>query len=544
MGMAYTEIGRLTEVRTTSGVYFHAAYTLLQLGKLKEALERLEQGKTRLLAEALALNNVDLVRLSEIHQSQMHQAKQRVYQLQALMRLPDNEPVQDSDYDFAEALRQARIDLNQLIQIIREDNPDFMRTSLTMTEILALIPTGGALVIPLITSQGSAVFVLPHGIRTIEAKNIMWLDTFTDNEVYSLLNGDNENLGWLNGYFDANKMAGSKSRKVALETWQTIIENSTRKLWDVLMGPIQQRLTHFGLTVAAPVTLILPGVLSLLPLHAAWQNINGTHARRAFLDDYTVSYAPSVYALSVSHRRVQITKRQLATLLAIVNPTADLPYAAVEGKSIATFFNPTNCHILDEDQATWTAILRHSPGKTYFHFAGHGFFNFLVPMESSLQIAGCERLTMAEIMFNLDLGSVRLAVLSACETGQTEFRQSPDEFIGLPASFLQAGASGVISTLWKANDRSTTLLIWRFYWYHLVDRLSPAAALRQAQIWLRDMTLTELEQDIASLQESDPLLYIELEEIRQGLLKKYGNNLAIRPFAHPYFWAAFTFAGV
>lgn len=57
----------------------------------------------------------------------------------------------------------------------------------------------------------------------------------------------------------------------------------------------------------------------------------------------------------------------------------------------------------------------------------------------------------------------RLVTLSACETGITDIRQSPDEFLGLQAGLLQAGAPTVVSTLWPVDDLSTMLLMERFY---------------------------------------------------------------------------------
>jgi CHAT domain-containing protein len=104
----------------------------------------------------------------------------------------------------------------------------------------------------------------------------------------------------------------------------------------------------------------------------------------------------------------------------------------------------------------------------------------------------------------LKLDGSRLVTLSACETGITDVRYSPDEYLGLPAGFMQAGAPGVVSSLWAVDDESTKLLMKHFYQFHLHDRLEPSVALRKAQLSLRD----------------NP---------------KYNN---------PYYWAAFTFNGV
>ncbi len=111
--------------------------------------------------------------------------------------------------------------------------------------------------------------------------------------------------------------------------------------------------------------------------------------------------------------------------------------------------------------------------------------------------------------------------------------------------FLQAGAPGVVSTLWAVNDLSTMLLMERFYRYHLKDEMPPAAALRQAQLWLRDVTAGELYERFDA--ESEDL--INRFRMSAGFVSEQVDRFAApnpddRPFAHPFYWAAFTFSGV
>jgi hypothetical protein len=54
--------------------------------------------------------------------------------------------------------------------------------------------------------------------------------------------------------------------------------------------------------------------------------------------------------------------------------------------------------------------------------------------------------------------------------------------IGLTRGFMYAGASSVVATLWKVDDEATAELMSHFYRFMLRDGLSPAAALRKAQI--------------------------------------------------------------
>jgi CHAT domain-containing protein len=80
--------------------------------------------------------------------------------------------------------------------------------------------------------------------------------------------------------------------------------------------------------------------------------------------------------------------------------------------------------------------------------------------------------------------------------------RNPDEYVGLPAGFLQAGVAGIVGSLWPVPDASTAVLIGRFYHLWRVERIEPVEALRQAQRWLRDSpnkALRDAFPDVAAL---------------------------------------------
>ena len=134
------------------------------------------------------------------------------------------------------------------------------------------------------------------------------------------------------------------------------------------------------------------------------------------------------------------------------------------------------------------------PRATIGHFACHGQFNAAAPLDSALLLANGSQSTVRDLIHaeSERLAHLRLVVLSACQTAITDFGNLPDEAVGLPSSFLQAGVPAVIGTLWPVNDISTALLMVCFYRYHLQDGLDPVTALHQAQAWLRDSTAAEM----------------------------------------------------
>jgi CHAT domain-containing protein len=264
--------------------------------------------------------------------------------------------------------------------------------------------------------------------------------------------------------------------------------------------------------------------------------------KRYLLDDYTVSYAPNGYALQISQRRAQQLNRQQRTLLAVVNPTCDLTFTPMEGEAVATTFATAARQVLAEEKATLDAVIVQSQRHSYLHFSCHGFYDWQDPMGSGLKLAGGKILTVSDIIARLDLRAARLLTLSACETGLTDIRRSPDEYIGLPAGFMQGGTPAVISTLWAVNDLSTMLLIERFYQCHIQEGLDIPSALRRAQRWLRDVAAETLAGRFASEQEvkhaSTPV-----EKASQYFSRFARQFPQHRPFAHPYYWGAFTFSG-
>ena len=87
------------------------------------------------------------------------------------------------------------------------------------------------------------------------------------------------------------------------------------------------------------------------------------------------------------------------------------------------------------------------------------------------------------------------------------------------------------------------LLIERFYQLHLQDGLDFASALRQAQLWLRDMTAGELAERFGDEQMKLKVARLALAEADDYWRWFAALESESQPFSHPYYWAAFTFTG-
>src|SRR5207244_4458004 len=87
-------------------------------------------------------------------------------------------------------------------------------------------------------------------------------------------------------------------------------------------------------------------------------------------------------------------------------------------------------------------------------------------------------------IYNLHLNA-DLVVLSACQTALGREIEG-EGVIGLSRGFFYAGARRVMASLWTVDDRGTAELMGRFYRKLLSEHRTPAAALRAAQLELRE----------------------------------------------------------
>ena len=131
--------------------------------------------------------------------------------------------------------------------------------------------------------------------------------------------------------------------------------------------------------------------------------------------------------------------------------------------------------------------------------------------------------------------------------------------IGLPAGFLQAGIPAVIGTLWPVNDRSTALLVTRFYELLLhgdtaggLPPQRPIHALHQAQQWLRTVDNAALaayldrhqELMAAPAGEENRMSWLLIRDERRRVRNAIEQgNRQDRPYQAPYHWAAFAYFG-
>jgi CHAT domain-containing protein/tetratricopeptide (TPR) repeat protein len=124
-------------------------------------------------------------------------------------------------------------------------------------------------------------------------------------------------------------------------------------------------------------------------------------------------------------------------------------------------------------------------------FATHGVLNSEYPELSGLALSMVDEKGRArdgflrlQDVYHLELNA-DLVVLGACETGLGREVRG-EGLVGLSGGFFYAGARRVLASLWKVDEQATVDLIGELYRRLRADGLPTAAALRQAQLKLRD----------------------------------------------------------
>ena len=430
-----------------------------------------------------------------------------------------------------------------------------------LAEAHRIAANGGTVVMPVVTDLGGRLLIVGP-TRTGNGLTVLDVPALNTNSLAELLIGpkDAPNTGWIGTYF-VNYLEGPDAERRRPE-WIAGIDRIGPELWRLFGGKLDAALREHGVKRGTRLVWLPSGWLGILPLGLA----QDPASKRRLADEYQIVYAPSLEALTAGNDLVANPKR--ATLAAIVNPTGDLPGTEKEAAFVASHFTSADRTVLEGAAATPEGVLVGLKGKTYWHFATHGTFSWLEARQSALLMHDAARLSVGRLLEADGLGRPRLVVLSACETGLYDITSSPDEFIGLPATFTALGAAGVLGTLWPVSDAATALLMAKFYDLHLEGGLDPPAALSQAQAWLRDATDDDLNGYANVAAAHGSLQGTQLASIAQELRStsvahphrnaplelSTGSNGTTpvatapapgpaHPYAHPYFWAGFIYTG-
>ena len=261
----------------------------------------------------------------------------------------------------------------------------------------------------------------------------------------------------------------------------------------------QLLLAPLGIPAGKRVVIVPHGPLHYLPFQAL--RLDGQY----LIERNPISIAPSI---SIAAKLAQRTPVARAQLLAFGNPAIDpevaapLPGAEREVRALSEQF--PGARLFFNAEASKRNFEATAPGSPLVHVAAHAMADTLDPLHSKVLLAaedGKPAYLEARDVLGMDLGQVALLALSACESGLGRVEDG-DEVLGFTRSFLSAGTSTLLASLWPVSDAATETL------------------------------MTTLYADLA-----------RGEQVQDAMRDAQRAVLANPATAHPYYWAPFNLIG-
>ncbi|MGO9984618.1 MAG: CHAT domain-containing protein [Rhodomicrobium sp.] len=547
-------------IDTTGSMFNEWAFAAIESGQEDKALDLISEGRARMMALALKQQQLDLNadKLDRVNalRSEINEWSRRIEE-------PGEEGAQAIQF-----LGTVQKELGQLLAEGVQNSPGTNSLALASRSL----PSGGALVVPILTDAGGKILIVARAGERAKV-SVINLPGLTPIKLRTIVWGqlDAKQVGGWFGAYNVQYLSEIEYKERKHE-WFDAINNIGPELWQLFGAATEKELHRLGVGHGARLILLPSGPLGLLPLGLA-ENVS---MNKRFAELYEFVEVPSLVALSNAADRA--SKRNDLSLAAIINPTGEierlaLPFTEIEGSFVASHFPIETREIRTKSNASPEAALGALAHKTYWHISSHGFFDWSDARQAGLLMRDEKRLTVEKIQEQRGiLGQPRLVVLSACETGIYSTKRNAEEFVGLPATFMELGAGGVLATLWQVDDLATSLLMARFYDLHIEQGLTPPAALRAAQIWLRTSTDDDIRSYIRDQAKNARIEQWQLEKVEEALKRsgkrsnsrfdvnsaflqpslktgrKKGRgsvaNFKHRPFEHPYYWGAFVYMGL
>ena len=222
----------------------------------------------------------------------------------------------------------------------------------------------------------------------------------------------------------------------------------------------QLLLAPLGVEAGKRIIIVPHGPLHYLPFQAL--RLDGKY----LIQRNPISIAPSI---SIAAKLAQRTPTTTAQLLAFGNPTINpevadpLPGAEREVHELAQQF--PGAKLFFNADANQTNFRANAPQSHLVHIAAHAMADTMDPLHSKVLLAdenGQANYLEAKDVLGMDLHNVAMIALSACESGLGRVEDG-DEVLGFTRSFLSAGTSTMLVSLWPVSDAATEKLMTTLY---------------------------------------------------------------------------------
>ncbi len=243
-----------------------------------------------------------------------------------------------------------------------------------------------------------------------------------------------------------------------VDAFRDLIVNGKRGAVDGAARVGELLIAPLGIAPGQRLVVVPHGPLHYLPFQAL--RLNGAY----LIESHAMSVAPS---MSIAVQLARRTPRVAPTLTAFGNPRIedqyDLPGAEREVQELARLFPQKNVYM--GTAATKTQFKEAAARAPLIHVAAHAQADTVDPLYSRILLAnedGRQSFLEAREILGLDMNHTALVTLSACESGLGRIAQG-DEVLGFTRSFLSAGSSSLIASLWPVSDDAAELLMSTLY---------------------------------------------------------------------------------
>lgn len=432
-------------IREFLGIAGNACSLLLRVGRLQDALEYLEKGRTVIL-DLLMGNRVDITELESVSPKLAAQFRELQDEINQTLN-PKSRSPRATEELFRKRLASI-YHFNECVEVIRSlpGQSRFLHGPKIET-ITSEAKEGFIIVVNITTTCSDAIIISDDKIDSLELPGLSRSRT----------------REWLekNLTRKAKDRAGRKGQNdeyIHFLHW----------LWVSGVKPIFDRIKlhpRFS-TVTGKLPSICwigSGVASGLPFHAACD-------RTSNLMESTFAYAISSYSPSIKTMlrvRAKLSDGALGpkpSLLIVGMPTtrgrAKLSCVEDEIEDIAEVVEP-NFTVKSLLHPQPTSVLSHLSSYDMVHFACHAVCDSKNPLNGHLMLESeqaeasetekCGALTVERIL-KMDLKRARVAYLSACSTAENRATNILDEAIHLASGFQVAGVAHVLGTMWPTPD--------------------------------------------------------------------------------------------
>lgn len=258
-----------------------------------------------------------------------------------------------------------------------------------------------------------------------------------------------------------------------------------RELFDQLISPVEGLLGGCRMLIIAP-----DKILNRLP----WDALISPASNQFLLESYMVIFTPSATLFALcSDLAMQKADARSEHVLSIGDPDFDRnaypgldPLAGAEDEAIKIADLYSSSSLLVGPEAGESAVRGELARADVAHFAGHCLVKGRSALHSSLVLAkqkgfgADDGLLQAHEIYGLKLPRMRLAVLSACQTGVEHYYRG-EGMIGLARAFLGARVPVVVASLWAVDSDATAELMIEFHRHRKSGRVPTVEALWHAK---------------------------------------------------------------